>query len=420
MTSLALSRRVSALKPSVTVAVTNRAKQMKRDGIDVLAFAAGEPDFDTPEPIKAAAVEAMWAGQTKYVPTLGDPETRGVIADKLGRENNIQGLTGNHVAISAGGKHSLYLAMQCLLDAPAAGEEPWEVLLPVPAWVSYRPIAELAGGVVKEIDSGPATDFKITPEQLADAITPRSRVLALNSPSNPCGTMYSEAELRALAQVVADKASVAPQLVILTDEIYEKIVYGGFDHFSIGSVPEVAERTITLNGMSKAFAMTGWRIGYAAMPGEFGAKLIAGIGKLQGQMTTNITSFNYPAVRCALTSPDVAAEVEKMRKAFAARGALTHSLLGGIPGVSCPKPTGAFYAFPDISGLLGKTSPGGKKMNSALDLCETLLEEAKVAFVPGEDFGGCGPKHVRISFACSEEQIKRGLEVFANFVSQLK
>ncbi|MEM7755430.1 MAG: pyridoxal phosphate-dependent aminotransferase [Planctomycetota bacterium] len=419
MSTLRLSERVSALKPSVTVAVTNRAKQMKRDGVDVLAFAAGEPDFDTPEPVKAAAIEALRGGQTKYMPTLGDPETRGVIADKLVRENGISGVTANHVGISAGGKHSLYLAMHCLLDPAAAGEEPWEVLLPVPAWVSYKPIAELAGGVVKEIQSGPETDFKITPEQLSQAITPRSRVLCLNSPSNPCGTMYTEDELRALAAVVAEKASVAPQLVVLTDEIYEKIVYGGFDHFSIGSVPEIAERTVTINGLSKAFAMTGWRIGYAAMPGEFGAKLIAGMGKLQGQMTTNITSFNYPAIRCALTNTDVAAEVERMRQAFARRGELTHRLLGEIPGVVCPKPTGAFYAFPDISAFFGKTTPGGKTINSSLDLCEAMLEEINVAFVPGEDFGGCGPRHARISFACAEEQIERGLAAFKGFVEKL-
>jgi aspartate aminotransferase len=291
--------------------------------------------------------------------------------------------------------------------------------LPVPAWVSYRPIAQLAGAVVREIDSGPATDFKITPDQLRDAITPRSRLLVINSPSNPCGTMYSEAELRALAAVVAEMKDVAPQLIILTDEIYEKIVYGEHAHFSIGSIPEVAERTLTVNGLSKAFAMTGWRIGYAAMPGEFGGALIKAMGTIQGQMTTNITSFNVPAIRCALTNADVQNDVERMRLAFAARGELTHRLLGGIPGVVCPKPTGAFYAFPDVSALLGKTSPGGRKLGTSLDLCEALLDEARVAFVPGEDFGGCGPEHVRISFACGEEQIERGLAAFGEFVSKL-
>jgi aspartate aminotransferase len=360
------------------------------------------------------------AGQTKYCPTLGDMTTRETIANKLVGENGIAGLTGHHVAIGAGGKHVLYNAMHCLLDPPEAGGEPWEVLLPVPAWVSYRPIAELAGGVVRELPTRGAEDFKISPEQLAAAITPRSRLLVLNSPSNPCGTMYTPDELRALAAVVAEKAaSVAPDLVVLTDEIYEKIVYGGIDHFSIGSVPAIADRTLTINGLSKAFAMTGWRIGYAAMPGAFGARLIKAMGTLQGQMTTNITSFNYPAIRCALTDGGVAEDVERMRLAFAARAGLVKQRLDAIDGVRCPTPTGAFYVFPDVSGLFGRTSPGGRTIARAQDLSEALLEEAHVAFVPGEDFGGCGGDHVRISFACSESQIEAGMDRLASFVDGL-
>jgi aspartate aminotransferase len=420
ISSLQISRRVSALKPSVTVAFTNRAKQMRADGVDVLGFAAGEPDFDTPKAIKEAAKAAMDAGQTKYCPTLGDMVTRDAVARKLVEENGIAGLTGQHIAIGAGGKHVLYSAMHCLLDPPEPGEEAWEVLLPVPAWVSYRPIAEMAGGVVTELPTRVEDDFKISPEQLAAAIGPRSRVLVLNSPSNPCGTMYSPEELRALAAVVEEKAAtVAPDLVILSDEIYEKIVYGGIEHFSIGSVPGVAERTVTLNGMSKAYAMTGWRIGYAAMPGAFGASLIKAIGTLQGQMTTNITSFNYPAMRCALSDASVAAEVETMRRAFASRAELIKRRLDAIPGVTCPTPTGAFYAFPDVSALFGKTSPGGRRIDRAQDLSEALLEEALVAFVPGEDFGGCGANHVRISFACSEKQIEAGMDRFEAFVAKL-
>lgn len=421
MSNLQIARRVSALKPSVTVAFTNRAKQMRADGVDVLGFAAGEPDFDTPLPIKEAAKAALDAGQTKYCPTLGDMKTREAVAHKLVSENGIAGLTGKHVAIGAGGKHVLYTAMHCLLDPPEGTESAWEVLLPVPAWVSYRPIAELAGGVVTELPTRVEDDFKISPEQLAAAITPRSRLLVLNSPSNPCGTMYSPDELRALAAVVAEKsATVAPDLVILSDEIYEKIVYGGIEHFSIGSVPEVAERTLTLNGLSKAFAMTGWRIGYGAMPGAFGAKMIEAMGTLQGQMTTNITSFNYPAIRCALTDAGVAEQVEHMRLAFAERAKLVKSRLDAIPGVVCPTPTGAFYVFPDVSGLFGKTTPGGRRISKAQDLSEALLEEARVAFVPGEDFGGCGGNHVRISFACSEGQIDSGMDRFAEFVASLK
>ena len=420
MSQIGLSRRAGSLKPSSTLAVAQRARQMKEAGEDVLAFAAGEPDFVTPEIIRKAAKDALDKGMTHYAPTLGTPGARAAVARKLGSENGIEGLTADHIAIGVGGKHVLYNAMHCLLDPPQAGEEPWEVLLPVPAWVSYRPIAELAGGVVKELPTRGEDDFKISPEQLAAAITPRSRLLVINSPSNPCGTMYSPDELRALAAVVAEKAeSVAPNLVILTDEIYEKIVYGGIEHFSIGSVPEVAERTLTINGLSKAFAMTGWRIGYGAMPGAFGAELIKGMGKLQGQMTTNITSFNYPAIRCALTDDGVAEAVERMRQAFASRAALVKSRLDRIDGVRCPTPTGAFYVFPDVSGLFGRTTPGGATIGCAKDLSEALLEEAHVAFVPGEDFGGCGGNHVRISFACGESQIEAGMDRFEAFVGTL-
>ena len=418
-TTPSLSNRVSTLKPSITVALNNRAKAMKASGVDVLGFAAGEPDFDTPQPIKDAAIKAMLAGETKYTPTLGDMKTRQCIADKLTNENNIPGLTGEHVAIGAGGKHVLYNAIQALFDFPEFGEDPWEMILPTPAWVSYRPICELSGGVVREIVAGPETDFRITPAQLQDAINPRSRLLILNSPSNPCGTMYSEQDLRDLAKVIHEGIETAPNLVVLTDEIYEKIVYGDHAHFSIGSVPEIAERVITLNGMSKAYAMTGWRIGYIAMPGDFGKELIKGVGKLQGQMTTNITSFNYAAIREALTNPTVATEVESMRQAFAKRAGLIMSRLSEIPGVTCPTPTGAFYVFPDISALFGKTSAKGTKMTSATSLCEAMLDEAHIAFVPGEDFGGIAGNHLRISFACSEEQINAGMDRFKAFVDGL-
>jgi aspartate aminotransferase len=417
--SIDLSRRVSSLKPSITVGLNNRAKAMKASGVDVLGFAAGEPDFDTPQPIKDAAIKAMQEGQTKYVPTLGDMATRECIAKKLTEENGIPGLTGEHVAIGVGGKHVLYNAAQCLFDAPELGEDPWEMILPTPAWVSYRPICELAGGVVREVNATADTDFRISPKQLQDAINPRSRVLILNSPSNPCGTMYSEQDLRDLAAVIAEGVERAPQLVVITDEIYEKIVYGDHAHFSIGSVPEIAERVLTVNGMSKAFAMTGWRIGYAAMPGDFGKKLIKGMGTLQGQMTTNITSFNYPAIREALTNKDVAAEVVRMRDAFAQRADLIMDRLAAIDGVTCAKPTGAFYVFPDVSGLFGKTTPKGVTITDAASLSEALLDEAHVAFVPGDDFGGISGNHVRISFACSEEQINAGMDRFAKFVGSL-
>ncbi len=422
-TSLRVSRRVAELKPSVTVAFMNRAKTMKAQGNDVLSFAAGEPDFDTPRIIKDAAIEALNAGMVKYMPTLGDPETRKVIAEKLVKENGIP-TTGDHIAISAGGKHSLYVACQCLFDFPKPGEPAQEAILPVPAWVSYAPIIELCGGKVVEIPTTAASDFKITPEQLKKSITPRTRGFFINSPSNPCGTMYTPAELKALAQVLAEAArTTAPDMVIVSDELYEKVVYGGFEHFSIGSVPEIAERTLTINGLSKAYAMTGWRIGYACGTGAFGRKLIDAMGVLQGQMTTNITSFTYPAIRTALTR--AASEVERMRQAFAERAETIFARIGRVPGFQCPKPTGAFYLFPDVSAHFGKTSSGGngkagRKITNAMDFCEALLEEQFVAFVPGEDFGGCGKNCVRISFACSIDQINKGVDRVEKFVAGLK
>lgn len=414
-----LSRRVSSLAPSATVAVANRAKQLRREGVDVLSFAAGEPDFDTPHRIKQAAIDALLAGQTKYMPTAGDPETRAVIADKLLRENGIPGVTPNHILISAGGKQALYALFMCLFDPPPAGDPPMELILPTPAWVSYAPHAELAGGRVVEVPTTPESGFLMSPDQLRAAITPRSRALVLNSPSNPTGAMYSETQLRALAAVVAESAaSVAPDLVVITDEIYEKIVFSSVRHFSIGSVPEIAERTITINGLSKAFAMTGWRAGYAAGSGGYGARLIGAMATLQGQMTTNITAFVYPAIRTALTQCDE--DVERMRLAFAGRARLAHDRICDIPGIRCPAPQGAFYLFPDVSGLLGRRSPAGREMRTPFELAEALLEEAKLAFVPGEDFGGCGDRCVRISFACSEDQINAGMDRLAQFVRNMR
>jgi aspartate aminotransferase len=414
-----LSRRVSSLKPSATVAVMNRAKEMQRQGIDVVSFAAGEPDFDTPQPVKDAAIKAMLAGQTKYMPTMGDHETRRVIAEKMTRANGLPNVTPEHIAISSGGKHALYTVLQCLFDVAATGEQPLECLLPVPAWVSYAPLAELAGAKIVEIQSSPQTDFKISPEQLRTAITPRSRTLILCTPSNPCGTMYSEAELRALGAVVAEAAkTIAPDLVVISDEIYEKIAYGGIPHFSIGSIPEIAERTITLNGLSKAYSMTGWRVGYAATSGEWGLKFMKAMATLQGQMTTNITSFVYPAIRTAILECE--GDTKRFCEAFGKRAALVHARMSKMPGLICPRPTGAFYAFPDVSAHFGKTSASGKRVSTAQEFCEALLDEQKVAAVSGEDFGGCGVKHVRFSFACSEEMINRGMDRLEAFIAGLR
>jgi aspartate aminotransferase len=417
-----LSERAKALKAPSTLAIMAKAKALARQGAPVISFGLGEPDFDTPERIRKAAIAALEGGQTHYMPTAGDPETRGVIADKLARENGLKGVTPEHVVISTGAKQSLYLAFHCLLggepvkSGPPAADE---VLLPVPAWVSYAPVAQIAGGRVVELVTTAATDFKITPAQLKAAITPRSRILVLNSPSNPCGTMYTPEEMRAIAAVVADAAAtIAPNLVIVTDEIYEKIIYGGIPHFSIGSVPSVAERTVTINGMSKAFAMTGWRVGYAAASGEFGLRMMRAMDALQGQMTSCITSFLYPAVRVAIR--DCADETERFRERFANRAELIYGRMRQIPGMPCPKPTGAFYLFPDVSSHFGKRSHGGAEIRSDMDFASALLSEHHVAVVPGEEFGGVGLRHVRFSFACSEGQIEEGMTRVAHFVAGLR
>ena len=414
-----LSPRVINLKPSVTVAFMNRAKNMKAQGLDVLSFAAGEPDFDTPQPIKDAAIKALLAGQTKYMPTLGDAETRKVIAKKFVEENGIPGVTADHITIGSGGKHSLYVLCHVLFDHPKHGEQPHECVLPVPAWVSYAPLVELAGGKIVEVPTTVESGFKATAEQIRKAITPRTRMVILNSPSNPCGTMYTPDELREIGKVVAEAAkTIAPDIVILSDELYEKIIFGGIPHFSIGSMTEVADRTITLNGLSKAYGMTGWRVGYTCMPGEFGLRFTNAMATLQGQMSTNITSFVYPAIRTALT--ECGPQVEEMRKAFANRAKVINARLSQLPGVKSSPATGAFYAFPDVSAHFGTTSKGGRAIKSAMDFAEALLAEHLTAFAPGEDFGGCGGNHVRISFACGEDQINKGMDRFGEFLAGLK
>lgn len=404
---LRVSDRVMRIKPSSTLAVDARCKAMRAAGQEVIGFGTGEPDFDTPMPIRQAAIDALLAGKTRYVATEGDPAARAAIARKLQAENGIA-CVPEHIVISDGGKHSIYLALQCLLDV---GKDQ-QVILPTPAWVSYRPMIELAGGQAVEVPGSVERDFKITPQQLRDAITSKTAAVIINSPSNPCGTMYSPDELRAFVTVL----EAHPNIAVITDEIYEKLTFGGVEHLSLGSLPSIADRVITINGMSKAYAMTGWRIGYACAPGNGGAVAKA-MAKLQGQMTSNITSFVYPAIVEALTNGGESVEV--MRQAFAKRAVLIHDLLRAMPGVRCPMPTGAFYVFPDISAHFGKTSAGGLAITSAQSFAEALLEESRVAVVPGEDFGECARGHVRLGFACSEKNIEEGCRRMRAFIESL-
>ena len=414
-----LSRRARSLPSSTTLAVLGRAKELRAQGVDVLAFAAGEPDFVTPEPIRAAAIRALEAGMTFYAPVPGDPDARAAITDKLTIENQIPGVTADHIVITTGGKHALYLAFQALLD-PALHDRPApEVIVPTPAWVSYAPQIRLAGGRVVELPAAADQGFKVTPEQIAGAINPQTRVFLFNSPSNPCGVTYSPDEVAAIARALAEAArAVAPDLVVVTDEIYEKLVFDGARHVSLGSFPEIAERTVTINGLSKAYAMTGWRVGYLAGSGEYGLSVAAAVARLQSQTTTSIPAFIYPAIRVALTQ--CSGEIENMRAAFETRGAVMYERLVTMPGFVCPKPTGAFYLFPDIAALFGKVSSGGRRIESPLDFAEALLLEHHVAAVPGEDFLGPGRRCVRFSFACSEDHIHQGMDRVEAFLAGLR
>lgn len=416
-----LSRRVNALKPSSTIAVMNRAAALKREGVAVLNFSAGEPDFDSPEKAKQAAMAALRDNQTRYGPTPGDPATRALLADILTKKNLIPNCASEHVLITTGVKMALYLTFQALFEAPSAGstEAAQEMLLPVPAWVSFGPMAQLAGAKVIELETSAASNFKITPEQLRKAITPRTRVLMMNSPSNPCSTMYSPDELRAIAAVVAEAArTIAPELVVVSDELYQHIVFGDVPFMSIGSIPEIAERTITVNGPGKSFAMTGWRLGWASGSGAFGKQFIEALTKLQTQTVTCAPPFELAGLRVALT--ECSEDLERMRKAFAARAGLISDLIATVPGLKTARPIGAFYIFPDIQAHLGKTSAGGRKVSTPAEFAGALLDEHQMAVVPGEDFGGVGKHSVRISFACGEEQIREGIKRLEAFIRGLK
>ena len=404
-----VSSRIASMAESATLAVGAKAAAARAKGHDVIAFAMGEPDFDTPENIKRVAIAALEKGMTKYAPTPGDKAAREAIARKLTVENGVE-TSFEQVTVTVGAKHAIYMALQAIVE-PGRGDE---VLLPTPAWVSYKPLIELAGAKCVEVAGTVANGFRVTPEALAAAITPRTAGIVWNSPSNPCGTAYPADEIRALCEVLARHDRIA----VISDEIYEKLIYPevapGLAHFSPGAHPALAARTITINGMSKSYAMTGWRIGYMAAPKAMAKELI----KLQGQMTNSIPSFFYPAIVEALTNSAVG--VEAMRVKFAARAALIKRELDSVPGFITVAPNAAFYAFPDVSAHFGKTSPAGTRITSAQSFADALLDEAHVAVVPGEDFGVCARNHIRFSFACSDETILKGIARIREWVASLR
>ena len=398
---ISLAERVKVVADSITLAVSAKANAMKKAGIDVVGFGAGEPDFDTPSFIKDAAKTALDLGQTKYTPTPCFPELKAAIADKFNRDNGLPYRPEN-ITTGAGGKHCLYMAFMAILDP---GDE---VIIPSPYWVSYPEQVKLAGGVNRIVRGEEGNGFKITPQQLEAAITPKTKVLVLNSPSNPAGHAYTAAELKVLADVVVKH----PQVVVFSDEIYEKLVYNGLKFVSFATLhPELIKRTLTFNCHSKSFAMTGWRVGYIGGP----KVAIDAINKLQSQMTSHITSFTQMPAALALTDPRAAETVETMRLEFERRGRHMWERLSALPNVHCVRPQGAFYCFPNVSAYFGK-SVGGVKITDAVSFAAALLEQNHVAVVPGNDSGF--ETHVRLSFATGMTQIDKGLDRIAAFLQK--
>jgi len=385
-----LAARVAKIKPSETLAITAKANALRAEGRDVIGFGAGEPDFDTPENIKAAAVRAIEAGFTKYTPVGGTDELKDAIIAKLKRDNSLE-YKRSQIVVSCGAKHTLYNLAQALFEP---GDE---VIIPAPYWVSYPDIVVLAGGTPVIVDTLEKDGFKMKPEQLQAAITERTKAVVINSPSNPTGAAYSPEELKALAAVLLDK-----EIFVICDDIYEKIIYANFPFENIATAePRIKDRTIVVNGVSKAYAMTGWRIGYAAGPEQ----LIAAIIKIQSQNTSNPASISQKAAVEALKGDQEV--VGKMVAEFRQRRDAIVKLLNEIDGVKCLSPEGAFYVFPNVSGIYGRSFQG-KKITDSTELINYLLDEANVATVPGAAFGN--DNHIRLSYATSLKNIEEGLK----------
>jgi len=385
-----ISPRAASLSPSLTLAIDAKAKQMKAEGKDVVGFGAGEPDFDTPQHIKDAAAAALAAGFTKYTPSSGIPELRQAIADKFKRENGLD-YKPSQVIVSCGGKHSCY---NVILATCAEGDE---VIIPAPYWLSYPEMVKLSGATPVILQTTDKTEFKVTPEQLRAAITPRTRLFVLNSPSNPTGSVYAPEEIKALGDVCVEKG-----VLIMSDEIYEHLLYDGATHRSVASFsPAHFAHTIIVHGFAKAWSMTGWRLGFLAAP----APIAAAIDAVQSHSTSNPTSFAQKGAVAALTGPQD--HLPKWLAEFDKRRRFAHQKLNSIPGVTCCNARGAFYLFPNISGTGLKSS----------EFCARLLEAEQVAAVPGIAFGA--DDYIRISYATSLANIEKGLDRMDRFVRSL-
>ncbi|MCW5829994.1 MAG: pyridoxal phosphate-dependent aminotransferase [Deltaproteobacteria bacterium] len=399
---LKLASRNARIQPSATLAITAKANELKAKGIDVVGFGAGEPDFDTPDHIKQAAKTALDKGQTKYTPVGGTKELKETVCAKFRRDYGLD-YTPAEILISVGGKHSLFNIFMALV------EEGDEVIIPAPYWVSYPEMVAFCGGTPVCVPTKESNGFCMTPAELEAAITPRTKIFILNSPSNPTGGMYSEEHIRALAAVLEKH----PDIWIVSDDIYEKLTYDGMRFFSIATIsPAWKARTIVCNGMSKAYSMTGWRIGFTAAPKD----LTSAMDTIQGQSTSNPTSIAQAASVAGLSGDHSfltawVAEFDRRRRYIVER-------LNRIPGISCFTPKGAFYAFPNISGLLGKKTPSGKTLTDSMGVAAWLIEEHNVAVVPGAPFGAEG--FMRLSYATSMEQITKGLDRIETAAKSLK
>jgi aspartate aminotransferase len=378
------SAALNRIKPSPTLAITSRVQELKRAGVDVIGLGAGEPDFDTPDFVKEAAIKAIRDGQTKYTNVDGTPELKAAIAAKFTRDNGLT-YTPDQISVNVGGKHTLFNAIVATVEA---GDE---VIVPAPYWVSYPDVVLFAGGTPVFVAAGPEQGYKLLPEQLEAAITPRTKWVILNSPSNPTGAAYTAAELKALGDVLERH----PHVWIFSDDMYEHILYDGFEFATIAQVcPSLYERTLTVNGCSKAYAMTGWRIGFAG-----GASwLIKAMAKLQSQSTSNPCSIAQAASVAALNGDQ--SFLKDRAAAFQVRRDLVVGMLNAAEGITCPKPDGAFYVYPEFSALIGKSTPSGKLIDSDEAMVAYLLDDAKVAAVQGAAFG-LSPA-MRISYATSD------------------
>ena len=396
-----ISDSLKRIKPSPTIAVTQKARELKASGKDVIGLGAGEPDFDTPNNIKEAAIKAIKDGDTKYTAVDGTQILKEAIVNKFKRENNLD-YTTDQITVGAGGKHVIYNLMMATLNK---GDE---VLIPAPYWVSYPDIVLLAGATPVAVECSEEQDFKITAKDLESKITNNTKWLIINSPSNPTGSTYSEQEIKNLSQVLKRN----PHVNILSDDIYEHITYGGFKFFTIAQIPELKNRVGTMNGVSKSYAMTGWRIGYAAGPKE----IIKAISKIQSQSTTNPSSISQAAAVEALNGNQDFISIRA--KAFEERRDFVVNTLNSINGIKCLKPDGAFYVFPSCKNLIGKKDINGKKIENDTDFVQSLLENNGVAVVQGSAFGLEG--YFRISYATSMENLKKALKKISDFCESLK